>query len=152
MRLGNPGLLYNCTDITSGLDLYIPLTYDTLYILQANDTCLSIEIKQNRDLGTVKKYNFWIDYWCDNLQTTTEIHGHTLCLSPQGGIFNTTDPIIAPGPSTGYTSRVISAPAHVTVVDGTTPYCGQCFEVTAAEASCASVCTQNGITLIPPGQ
>jgi hypothetical protein len=151
LQMGNPDSLYNCTDVTPGLDLCIPLTCDTLYILQANDTCLSIEIKQNRDLGTVKKYNSWIDYWCDNLQTTTWIHGHTLCLSPQGGIFNTTDPIpgvvVAPGSSTGYTGRVIPAPANATVADGTTLYCGRWFEVSDAEASCASVCTQNGITI-----
>jgi hypothetical protein len=59
LQMGNPD---NCTDVTPGLDLCIPPTCDTLYILQANDTCLSIEIKQNRDLGTVKKYNSWIDY------------------------------------------------------------------------------------------
>jgi hypothetical protein len=149
--MGNPDSLYNCTDVTPGLDLCIPLTCDTLYILQANDTCLSIEIKQNLNLGTVKKYNSWIDYWCDNLQTTTWIHGHTLCLSPQGGIFNTTDPIpgvvVAPGSSTGYTSQVIPAPANATVANGTTPYCGRWFEVSDAEASCASVCLQNRITI-----
>jgi hypothetical protein len=42
---------------------------------------------------------------------------------------------------------MIPAPANATVADGTTPYCGRWFEGSEAEASCASVYTQNGITI-----
>jgi hypothetical protein len=149
LQMANTDVLYNCTNVPANKELCLPLTCSTLYI-QPNDTCLAIELDQDLALGDVRKYNSWIDYWCDNLQTTTWTHGHTLCLSPQGGIFNATNPIpgenIAPGSSTGYTGRVIPAPAEATVAEGTTLYCGRWHEVANEDETCVEVCTRNGIT------
>jgi hypothetical protein len=147
----NPNFLYNCTDITPGLELCLPLTCDTLYILQESDTCRSIEREQGLQVGAVRKYNPWVNYWCDNLQSTTWTNGHTICLTPQAGYFNVTDPIpgvvIAPGESTGYTSAAVPPPKDATVAEGTTEYCGRWYKVTSAEDSCVNICTTNGITI-----
>jgi hypothetical protein len=147
----NSKLLYNCTEVTVGIDLCLPLTCDTLYILQDKDTCDSIELAQDLDIGAVRRYNPWLNFWCDNLQTTTWTNGHTICLTPQAGYYNITDPIpgvlIAPGESTGYMTAAIAPPSNATVANGTTPYCGRWYEVTSADDTCVSICTSNSITI-----
>ncbi|KAG2000883.1 hypothetical protein GB937_010729 [Aspergillus fischeri] len=150
LQMFNPSLLYNCTDVTRGLELCIPLTCDRIYILQPNDTCLSIEIALDMSFGTVRAYNPWIDFWCENLQSTTWTHGHILCLSPQAGYYNATKPtpgvVVSPGSNTGYATAIVPPAANATIASGTTPYCGRWYEVTSTEETCARVCVQNGIT------
>lgn len=102
--------------------------------------------------GDLRAYNPWIDFSCDNLQTATWVHGHTLCLSPQAGIFNSTDPvpgvIIRPAPKPGYTMVVTPPPEEGAVVaDGTTLNCGKWYTVTDEEESCVKICTATGITI-----
>ncbi|KAJ5895859.1 uncharacterized protein N7473_005258 [Penicillium subrubescens] len=151
LREFNSKLHHNCTEITVGIDLCLPLTCDTPYILQNGDTCESIEFVQDLDIGTVRRYNPWINFWCDNLQTTIWTNGRTICLTPQVGYYNITDPIpgelIAPGESTGYTGTAIPPPSNATVANGTTLYCGRWYEVSSADDTCVSICTSHGITI-----
>lgn len=146
----NTHLIDNCTAVQAGRELCIPLTCEKLYILQDTDTCTSIELDTGIGLNSLRTYNPWINYFCDNLVPTVWIHGRTMCLSPQGGVYNVTDPIpgviVAPGSSTGYTGTVVEPPANSTLAEGTTPYCGKWYTVTGADETCASVCSFNGIT------
>jgi hypothetical protein len=98
----------------------------------------------------MRAYNLWINYFCDNLVSTVWIHGRILCLSPQGNVYNVSNPIpgvvVAPGGSTGYTSTVVLPPGNSTVANGTTLYCGIWYAVAAADETCAKICASTGIT------
>ncbi|KAL4756751.1 pectate lyase superfamily protein-domain-containing protein [Aspergillus foveolatus] len=100
----NSDKIYNCTDLLPDKEFCIPMTCDTLYILQDTDTCQTIELDNGIGLDSLRAYNPWINWLCDNLQSTAWMRGRTLCLSPQGGFYNVTDPIpgviVAPGGST----------------------------------------------------
>ncbi|KAI2786052.1 hypothetical protein POX_h09817 [Penicillium oxalicum] len=77
----------NCTTLAAGNELCIPLTCDKMYILADTDTCGSIELDAGIGIGNLRAYNPWIDFFCDNLLSTVWVHGRTLCLSPQTGVY-----------------------------------------------------------------
>ncbi|KAJ5204897.1 Peptidoglycan-binding Lysin subgroup [Penicillium cinerascens] len=87
--MGNVNLR-RCSDIPAGTKLCIPFTCDNIYMIQSNDTCLSIE--QSQKVGyqngpTLKKYNSWLSNQCTNLHMNSDVaYGHAICLGPQGGI------------------------------------------------------------------
>ncbi|KAL6229265.1 hypothetical protein BDW75DRAFT_249917 [Aspergillus navahoensis] len=150
LQSANADKIYNCTDLQPDKELCIPMTCDKLYILQNTDTCQSIELDNEIGLDNLRVYNPWINWFCDNLHSTAWMRGRTLCLSPQGGFYNITDPIpgviVAPGGSTGYTTTVTQPPANATVAEGTTLACGKWYTVTTVGKTCVEVCTQTGIT------
>ncbi|GIJ91455.1 hypothetical protein Asppvi_010421 [Aspergillus pseudoviridinutans] len=150
LQAANPGLINNCTEVKPSQELCIPLTCEKLYILQPEDTCDSIETATGIGLDNLRVYNAWINYFCDNLQPTVWIHGRTLCLTPQAGFYNVTDPIpgviVAPGGRTGYTGTAKTPPSNATLAAGTTLACGKWYTVTAAGETCASICASTGIT------
>ncbi|KAL6234521.1 hypothetical protein BDW75DRAFT_241027 [Aspergillus navahoensis] len=150
LQSANSDKIYNCTDLQPDRELCIPMTCDKLYILQDMDTCQSIELDNGIGIDNLRAYNPWINWFCDNLVSTAWMRGRTLCLSPQGGFYNVTDPIpgviVAPGGSTGYTTVVTQPPANATVAEGTTLACGKWYTATTVGSMCAEVCTQTGIT------
>lgn len=150
LQSANNELIGNCTGIEADQELCIPLTCEKLYILQDTDTCESIELDTGIGLDNLRAYNPWINFFCDNLVPTVLIHGRTLCLSPQGGFYNVSNPIpgviVAPGGSTGYTGTVVPPAANATVAEGTTRYCGKWYTVSDEEDTCASVCAMTKIT------
>jgi hypothetical protein len=150
LQSANTEHIANCTSIQPGRELCIPLSCNKLYVLQDEDTCESIEMSTDIALDSLRSYNPWINYFCDNLLSTVWIHGRLLCLSPQGGLYNVTNPIpgvvVAPGESSGYSTMVVPPPAGSKVADGTTRYCGKWYTVTSDEETCVTVCTSTGIT------
>ncbi|KAL4756197.1 pectin lyase-like protein [Aspergillus foveolatus] len=150
LQSANSEMITNCTAVKPNLELCIPLTCDRLYVLDDADSCDSIELSADVRLGSVRAYNPWVNYFCDNLASTVWIHGRILCLSPQGGLYNVSNPIpgvvVAPSGSTGYSSRVVAPPEGSTVAEGTTPYCGKWYTVSSSNETCAAVCSATGIT------
>jgi LysM repeat protein len=150
LQSANSDKIYNCTGLQPDKELCILMTCDKLYILQDTDTCQSIKLDNGIGLDNLQAYIPWINWFCDNLVSTAWMRGRTLCLSPQGGFYNVTDPIpgviIAPGGSTGYTTTVTQPPANATVAKGTILACGKWYTVTTVGNTCAEVCTQTGIT------
>ncbi|KAI2907774.1 CAZyme family GH55 [Aspergillus niger] len=145
IQLANPMLVNDCSELIPGRQLCMPLSCDTQYTLQDNDTCLSIEWAQPIGFGEVRRYNPWLNVDCTNLQTTRQVHGSVLCLSPQGGSHNVTGTgSPCPGISDGYTNVVQYAPTNSTIAKGTTCYCGKWYTVQQGD-SCATICIKQGI-------
>jgi hypothetical protein len=99
---------------------------------------------------TLRDLNPWICPFCTNLHDTSTAHGHVLCLTPQGGVYNATNPGYGSGHDpnadhSGYGSYLVEPPANATVAEGTTLRCGKWH--TAAEGeTCPAICVQAGIT------
>lgn len=47
VQIGNPMLIYNCSELVVGRELCLPMNCDRQYMLQDNDTCYSIERAQS---------------------------------------------------------------------------------------------------------
>jgi hypothetical protein len=75
LQSANSEHIMNCTAIKPGKELCIPLTCNKLYVLQDEDTCESIEFATEIEMGGLRAYNPWINYFCDNLASTVWIHG-----------------------------------------------------------------------------
>ncbi|CAG8407763.1 unnamed protein product [Penicillium salamii] len=147
--------LFECEEIPVGTKLCMPLQCESVYTIQSNDTCTSIEKAQGvgyKDGTTLRKYNPWIDYDCSNLQIVSDVaYGHVICLSPQSGDSNTTAPAedpTSPGYSDGgYVIPQIEPPQNATVAEGTTTGCGKWHVVTNKDLqeTCTTICVQNKI-------
>jgi hypothetical protein len=132
------------------MKLCIPMACTSTYLLQPNDTCVSIEAEQSYEIGDVRRYNPWVEFDCSNLQSTTGIHGHVICLGNQGGsTYTATAPIpgvtLGPGEHGGYVQGIVAPPSNATVADGTTLRCGK-WHVAAEGESCPAICLQEHIT------
>jgi hypothetical protein len=145
---GNSALT-NCSNITAGETLCLPLSCQTTYLLQSNDTCVSINVAQNLTGSTIQSYNPWINYDCSNLQQASTVYGHVLCLSPQGGTYtpNSTISGYNPNPYTSslYADSIFLPPINTTVAPNTTSNCGGWY-VAAPADTCASVALGNAVT------
>ncbi|PGH27695.1 hypothetical protein AJ80_00710 [Polytolypa hystricis UAMH7299] len=158
LYMGNQDLIRDCGQVVLGKDLCLPLPCEYTYVLQENDTCRSIE-KDNAEIlfdnstktwASLRQLNPWIDTYCSNLQSTAWAWGKVLCLSPQSGVFTSTDPV--PTSSTpwdtenlGYGAYLVDPPDNATVATGTTLRCGG-WHTTVAGESCPQICLQNKIT------
>lgn len=148
---GNPTVVNNCSGLIPGRVICMPSTCRYIYQFQNTDDCDSIEVSYGLTTGSLRRYNPWINFDCDNMQEATEILGSVICLGPQGGTYSNTNLTSQlPGASspasesTGYTQYVTAAPANSTVANGTTQYCGNWY--TAAQGdTCAMICTQQSI-------
>ncbi|KAF4153480.1 hypothetical protein CNMCM6069_000690 [Aspergillus lentulus] len=149
IQIGNPTLVYNCSELVAGRELCMPLNCGHQYMLQNNDTCYSIERAQSLWYGDVRKYNPWVNSECSNLQSTREVHGSIICLSPQGGLFNDTGShpnlgATSPWSNTGYTQSTQYPPDGFPVAKGTTLFCGRWHTVVRGD-TCRSICIADGI-------
>ncbi|KAH8698403.1 pectate lyase superfamily protein-domain-containing protein [Talaromyces proteolyticus] len=159
LYMGNQNLIHDCQKVAKGAKLCLPLSCEHTYILQDQDTCRSIEranavvlYNNSRAIKSVlRQFNPWIDTHCTNLHETSQAYGSVLCLSPQYGYFNTTDPVhtsrnpFAVGQSDGYGAYPIDPPLNYTVAPGTTLRCGK-WHVASESESCAQICIQDEIT------
>jgi hypothetical protein len=145
---GNP-VLYNCSSIPAGVDLCLPLSCGSTYILQANDTCVSISRVASIGISSIQSYNPWINNDCSNLQQASKVYGHVVCLAPQGGAYTSNSSIggYNPNPfsSTQYGDTIIPPPINSTVAPGTTALCGGWY-VAGATDTCTNVAVGNGVT------
>lgn len=138
-----------CDHVEPGMKLYLLMPCTNTYVLQPNDTCVSIEVENNYEIGDVRRYNPWVEFDCSNLHTTTSVYGHVICLgSKEGSSYTATAPIpgvtLGPGVHTGYVEGIVAPPSNATVADGTTLRCGK-WHVAEGE-SCPAICIQEYIT------
>ncbi|KAE8381463.1 pectin lyase fold/virulence factor [Aspergillus bertholletiae] len=158
LYMGNQDLIRDCNQVVTGKNLCLPLSCERTYVLQPGDTCRSIEQdnaillydNSTKIITPLRQLNPWIDTYCTNLQSTAWAFGRVLCLTPQSGVFNATEPVpTSYNPwgteGSGYGSYVIDPPTNTTVATGTTQRCGRWHTVVAGE-SCTQICVQDKIT------
>ncbi|ROW03584.1 hypothetical protein VPNG_07187 [Cytospora leucostoma] len=103
-------------------------------------------------LGSVRRYNAWLDMDCPNLQVASAVLGSVLCQGPQGSEVSTTTalpPLWMPrqGRVMGFMSVLMNPPAGVPVTEGTTLRCGLWYVLPAgSKTTCAAVCIESLIT------
>jgi hypothetical protein len=148
LYMGNQDLILDCSSLSAGLKLCLPLTCEKTYSIEPVDNCTTIEYAYSLKTGDVRKYNPWVSYDCDNLQVASMIYGTNICLSPQGGEHTGTSPTdgsTTPSPSTGYVYDMVAPPSNATLAEGTTLNCGVWYEAKTGD-SCVSICGENSIT------
>ena len=158
LYMGNQDQIRDCNQVFVGQDLCLPLSCEFTHVLRPNDTCRSIEEanaeimfdNSTKRIIPLRQVNPWIDTYCTNLQSTAWAYGNVLCLTPQSGLFNATDPVYTSynpwgTESSGYGSFVVSPPDNSTVAYGTTEHCGKWHTVTDGE-TCTQICVQDKIT------
>ncbi|KAL3443738.1 hypothetical protein BJX65DRAFT_298093 [Aspergillus insuetus] len=147
--MSNSRYLISCNNLNPDMELCLPETCASVYTMQTNDTCRSIERTNSYLSGTVRKYNSWVSWDCSNLQSSTDVYGHVLCIGVQGGTFTATAPIpgvtLSPGTSTGYADTVVDPPSNATVAEATTLKCGR-WHVAVSDETCAMICVQERLT------
>lgn len=146
--MANPRQSIICDNLTAGMQLCLPMPCSSIYTIKPNDTCTSIELNNDHRIGDVRRYNAWVEWDCTNLQVTTEVYGHVICMGIQG-TYTATKPIpgvtLTPGESTGYIEGVVAPPANATVADRTTRRCGK-WHVATENESCAAICVKESLT------
>lgn len=148
LYMGNE-LLYDCSDITAGLELCLPFECGNTYSFGPNDNCTGLEESLGLGSGTIRRLNAWLELDCRNMQVASAVFGHTLCLGAEGGNYTATAPIpgptLLPGSATGYTVLTIAPPENMTgVAEGTTLKCGR-WSVSSNDTTCAQICIQDAI-------
>lgn len=147
LYMGNQELLKDCSSVTPGLSVCIPLTCKTYY-LQQSDTCWTIEGKLGLGLHMLQRFNSWLDVGCTNLHTASGFYGRYICVSPQGGKFKNPDkppvPDLIPSIADGHMRDWVAPPEGAKVAEGTTRHCGK-WHIVAAADTCAKICLMNGI-------
>ncbi|KAJ5553987.1 hypothetical protein N7513_003946 [Penicillium frequentans] len=147
--MANPRHLMTCDNLPANMELCLPTSCGSTYLLKGNDTCRSIERAESYSPGSIRKYNSWVDWDCSNLQTTTEAWGNVICLESQGGNYTATAPIpgvtLSPVESSGYSESIINPPSNATIAEGTTLLCGK-WHVAMKDESCAQICLQESVT------
>ncbi|KAH1913088.1 hypothetical protein KXW47_005990, partial [Aspergillus fumigatus] len=149
LYMGNQDQIYNCSKIEANLNLCLPLPCGQTYVLQPDDTCTSIESATSLQVGDLRAFNPWISFACDNLHIASKIYGKTLCLTPQGGVHNSSAPnngsSTTPSFSDGYVYATTLPPTNATIAEGSTTNCGRWHEARENE-TCAAICVEEGIT------
>ncbi|PMD34386.1 carbohydrate-binding module family 50 [Hyaloscypha variabilis F] len=127
--------ILNCSSILAGTSLCLPLACDSLYTVQANDTCTSIAVDAGIMTQNLLSYNSQLNWNCTNLQSINPYWGSTLCVSTPGGTY--TGQALNTSTSTG--SLIVDPPTGLTVAKGTTTDCGEWY---ANDGKLNLTCTQ----------
>ncbi|EDN91369.1 hypothetical protein SS1G_00772 [Sclerotinia sclerotiorum 1980 UF-70] len=133
----------NCSSVTVGATLCLPLTCTDLYTVQENDTCTSIAVNAGLLTANVISYNSHINWNCSNLHSTDPYWGSTLCVSTPGGTYT------GQAMNTTATSDVaVSAPAGSTVALNSTTDCGEWYANDgSSNLTCAQICLSYEIAI-----
>ncbi|CAG8040084.1 unnamed protein product [Penicillium olsonii] len=148
LYMGNQKQILDCSTLTEGLKLCLPLSCESTYSIESTDNCTMIEYAFGLSSGDLRRYNPWISYDCDNLQVASQIYGTNICLSPQGGTYTNATAgtgSTTPSISNGYVPIYLAPPANASLAQDTTPNCGRWHEAAAGE-TCVGICGQEGIT------
>ncbi|KAJ5142746.1 uncharacterized protein N7515_001533 [Penicillium bovifimosum] len=148
LYMGNQDLILDCSSLSAGLKLCLPLSCNATYSIEPADNCTTIEYAYSLKSGDVRKYNPWVSYDCDNLQVAGKIYGTNICLSLQGGEHSgnsANDGSTTPSPSDVYVYNAVPPPSNATLAEGTTQNCGKWHEAMTGD-SCVGICGQYGIT------
>jgi hypothetical protein len=141
----------DCSNITRGTKLCLPLSCGTVIDYSQQDTCSGLEAKHGLQPGDIRRFNPWIYHDCSNLAGASEFFGGFLCAGPSNGEYSHVGPgsggdTVTPHPGTGYTLFPIDPPQNSTVAEGTTMKCGRWHEGREGD-SCVSICLSSDINI-----
>lgn len=146
----------NCgqdTIIPAGTDLCIPAPCNRTHVIagQTRNECFQIEANFTNQVspGDVLRFNPWMGFDCQNINTTTHAYGNVICLGPPFGEFEggvADNDTTTPRPHDGYTYDLVPPPEGVPVAEGTTTWCGK-WHVAAEGDSCVALCLANQMTI-----
>lgn len=149
----NPAGIMDCSRIRAGTKICLPPSCGVTYALQTGDTCLSIERNVSEAtgqymIGSIRKYNRWVDSACGNLHIASASLGHILCMVPPNGYHhgNSSGDHTTPKPNLGYANRITPPPANAIIAEGTTRNCGIWYVATEEDA-CNSIVFQHSTTI-----
>lgn len=122
-------------NIVPGREVCLPLSCESTYVVQQNDTCFDVELAHYADgvrFGNIRRFNPWVNNDCSNLvSASNNAYGHVICLTPQNGFAGGDEPEDPengdpPSWSTpgGWSSVAVPAPDGATVAPGTAEMCG----------------------------
>lgn len=84
--------IFDCSSISSGAELCLPLSCGRLIPYTANDRCAGLEAKYDLVPGDIRRFNPWVYFDCSNLASAVGFFGNILCAAPQNGQYNFTGP------------------------------------------------------------
>lgn len=137
--------IHNCSAVTTGTSLCLPLACATTYTVQANDTCTSIAVDAGVYTTDVRAFNSLLDWNCTNLHATNPYWGTTLCVSTPGGTYNSSGTSSA-GAGDDSIAMVVDPPAGATVATGTTTDCVAWY-VNDGSLTCTQICLNYGVAI-----
>ncbi|KAL4863476.1 hypothetical protein BDV12DRAFT_177476 [Aspergillus spectabilis] len=76
----NPNIL-NCSSIWTGTSLCLPETCESIYTIQAHDTCSTIAVEYGLLTVDIISFNPQLNLNCSNLVDPVPYWGSTLCVS-----------------------------------------------------------------------
>jgi hypothetical protein len=145
--------LHDCEKPGTGLDLCLPLQCET-YSVQKNQSCVDIAVDHNADWQDIVAWNDGVNSVCTNIWGATPSWGTTICVSPPGGAFNSTNPGKDPttpgtggpgGSGDGYADKLVPAPSG-TVAKDTTKNCGGYIQGKTG-VGCSSMISAQAVTM-----
>lgn len=144
----NPDI-QDCSSIADGTKLCLPLACASLVKYAKNDTCTGLEREGKMGFGDLRRFNPWINFECNNLETGGKAFGWVLCTEPQNGRFDNwgvgvSGDTVTPHPGSDYTAFPIDPPNNSTVAEDSTTKCGRWY-VTEKGDSCSTICMSAGI-------
>ncbi|KAF7946088.1 uncharacterized protein EAE97_005126 [Botrytis byssoidea] len=126
--IGNSAIT-SCANIIPGTKLCLPLQCQSIYTLQLNDTCGSLE--------------------STGLQQSSTVYGRILCFSPPGGLYEAST--VKGGHNTNpfnndqYADSIERPPTNSTIANGTTLNCGEWYTAASGD-DCSFLSMSFGIT------
>lgn len=146
----NPMLL-DCDAPGAGLQLCLPSKCAELHSVQDGDTCSSIGSSAGASWQQIIQWNSILNQACSNIHNSKPSWGHTLCVSPPGGVFSTAPPVNGTdggvggpgGNGDGYADSTVNPPSGVSLAPGTTTKCGQ-FHIAESGETCVVIVTNAG--------
>lgn len=147
----NPAI-YDCSNITIGTKLCLPLTCATMLDFSENDNCTVLETANDLDSGALRRYNPWINFECNNLKAAGDAFGWVLCAAPQNGGTNYTGAgsqfgdTTTPDTGSDYTTYAVDPPGNASVALGTSTECGR-WHVAESDDTCATICMSADINI-----
>lgn len=77
--------LGDCSQVTTGLQVCLPLQCTTHFVKGEDTTCHDISADTGVSYRDILLHNPWLSFDCENLREARYTLGNTICLSPAGG-------------------------------------------------------------------
>ncbi|KAF7131457.1 hypothetical protein CNMCM5793_004682 [Aspergillus hiratsukae] len=131
------GLIGGCVNWPGNLTSLCVQNNCDPYIVQQNDTCLTVAATHNITLTQLLSWNPSIDPICANWANQI---GHVICVGNPVGYVEPTDTYITP------TTVTTAVPIPTNAMNGSQPDCAQWYNVSAGDY-CSMITVKYGITL-----
>ncbi|KAI1066831.1 hypothetical protein LB506_012125 [Fusarium annulatum] len=127
--------IFNCSKITAGTDLCLPLTCTSIYQVRKGDNCLHIALNAGILKSKLISFNSQLNSNCTNLHDADPDWGSVLCVSAPGGTYSG-KPLNISAPTE---QQAVDPPSGKTVANGTTKDCSQWLGYDGS-LSCTQIC------------